>query len=143
MAGFSAANLDEARIQEFERFTELARSKGIALVGVTMPFVPGVARVMEQSPLYGAWRQFHSRQTQDWIRKQGVIYFDFTALDSFGGRPDEFADPFHPSEPAYVRMLLTMLANENFRALVPHLDAEALRDELKRASTLEAYGQEF
>jgi hypothetical protein len=139
----AAASLDDARIQEFERFTELARSKGIALVGVTMPFIPEVARAMEQSSHYGAWRQFHSQPIREWIRKQGVVYFDFTTLESFGGRPDEFADPFHPSEPAYIRMLLTMLANENFRALFPDLDAEALRGRLKRASALEAYGHEF
>ena len=139
----AGGRLDEQQLHEFERFTDLARQKKIALVGVTMPFLPGVTNAMEQSPLYGAWRQFLSPQTKDWIRKQGVLYFDFTRLESFGGRPDEFADPFHPSEPAYIRMLLKMLENDDFRALVPGLDADRLKNQLKQASRLTAFGNEY
>jgi len=135
--------LDDAPLRDFERFTDLARRKGIALVGVTMPFVPEVRAAMERSPLYGAWRQFESPETREWIRKQGVIYFDFGKLESFGGRPNEFADPFHPSEPAYIRMLLSMLADDKFRALFPNLDARELEERLKHATVLEAYGNEF
>ena len=104
-----ASRLEDASKLEFERFTDLARRKGVVLVGVTMPFVPEVRAAMERSPLYQAWRQFESDETREWIRKQGVIYFDFSKLESFSGRPDEFADPFHPSEPAYIRMLEPVL----------------------------------
>ena len=37
-------------------------------------------------------------------------FFNVANLESVGGRPQEFVDPFHPSESAYIRMLLTMLA---------------------------------
>jgi len=70
-----AARLDDAPLRDFERFTDLARRKGIALVAVTMPFVPEVRAAMERSPLYQAWRQFESPETKEWICKQGVIYF--------------------------------------------------------------------
>jgi hypothetical protein len=49
-----AAKLDDDLCHEFERFTALARQKGIALVGVTMPFVPQVTSAIAQSPLYQA-----------------------------------------------------------------------------------------
>lgn len=138
-----ASRLEESSRGEFERFADLARKKGIALVGVTTPFVPEVRAAMEQSPLYQAWRQFESDETKEWIRQQGVIYFDFSKLESFGGRPDEFADPFHPSEPAYIRMLISMLGNDRFRALFPNIDIGSLQERLKSATRLEAYGNEF
>ena len=58
-------------------------------------------------------------------------------------RPDQFADPFHPSEPAYIRMLLSMLANDKFRALFPDLDVRDLEKRLRHATVLDAYGNEF
>jgi len=138
-----AQRLDRSILRDFERFTELARQKGIALVGVTMPYIPKVRDAMERSPHYGAWRQFRSAETQEWIRNQGVLYFDFSRLESFGGRPDEFADPYHPSEPAYIRMLLSMLADERFRTLFPDLDAHGLEETLNHAGRLEAYRDPF
>ncbi len=138
-----ASRLEESSRLEFERFADLARRKGVALVGVTMPFMPEVRAAMQQSSLYQAWRQFESDETKEWIRKQGVIYFDFSKLESFGGRPDEFADPFHPSEPAYIRMLISMLHNDQFRALFPTIDIGGLEERLNRATRLESYGNEF
>lgn len=138
-----AEHLDGSILREFERFTELARQKGIALVGVTMPYIPKVREAMERSPHYGAWRQFQSAATKEWIRKQGVLHFDFSDLASFGGRPDEFADPYHPSEPAYIRMLLSMVADERFRTLFPDLKAHDLEETLKHAGRLDAYRDAF
>jgi hypothetical protein len=138
-----ASQLDDALLREFERFTDLARRKGIALVGVTTPFAPQVLAAIDESPLYQAWRQFDSSRTKEWIRSQGVIYFDFTRLEDFVGKADEFADPFHPSEPAYIRMLLTMLDDPKFRALFPRVDPGSLSERLKQATRLEAYRNEF
>jgi hypothetical protein len=138
-----ASHLDESVKRHFERFAELARRKGIALVGVTMPFAPEVRAAMEQSSRYEAWRQFESDETREWIRGQGVIYFDFGKLESFGGSPDEFVDPFHPSEPAYVRMLISMLADDKFRALFPNIDVGELKNRLTGATRLEAYSNAF
>ena len=138
-----AAHLDDDLRHEFERFTDLARRKGVALVGVTMPFAPPVLNAIEGSPLYQAWREFESPQTRQWIEGQGIIYFDFSRLESFAGHADEFADPFHPSEPAYLRMLLTMQREPAFRALFPKLDPSLLEARLKQATPLEVYRNEF
>ena len=138
-----AAHLDNNLLREFERFTDLARQKGIALVGVTMPFVPPVENAIEESQLYPAWKDFESEQTKAWIRKQGVIFFDFSRLQSFAGKADEFVDPFHPSEPAYLRMLLTMLTDVQFRKLFPEIDSDALKQRLAQATRLEAYRNDF
>ena len=42
--------IDQAQRDEFERFVKLAQSKGITLIGVTMPFAPKVVDVLNRSP---------------------------------------------------------------------------------------------
>jgi hypothetical protein len=138
-----ASRLEPALLRKFEQFTELARRKGIALVGVTMPFLPSALKAIERSPLYEGWRQFQSQQTKDWISSQGVVYFDFTKIEDFAGRADEFVDPYHPGETAYLRMLLTMLREPRFRALCPEMDSVALAERLKQASPFQVYRDEF
>jgi hypothetical protein len=64
-------------------------------------------------------------------------------MESFAGKADEFADPFHPSEPAYVRMLLAMLDDDRFRALFPDIDAKSLKERLAQATRFEAYRNDF
>jgi hypothetical protein len=135
--------IDQEQRREFERFVDLARKKGVVLVGITAPFAPALVEALDRSPQHEIWRDFQKPEFSDWIRRQGVIYFNFTHLESFGGKADEFADPFHPSEPADIRMLLTMLREPAFRALFPKLDPLSLEARLKQASRFEAYRNEF
>jgi hypothetical protein len=135
--------IDQEQRREFERFVDLARKKGVALVGITEPFVPALVEALDRSPQHEIWREFQKPEFADWVRRQGVIYFNFTRLESFGGKADEFADPFHPSEPADLRMLLTMQREPAFRALFPKLDPSLLEARLKQASPLEVYRNEF
>ena len=130
-------------IQEFERFTQMARQRNIALIAVTPPFSPAILRALQQSPYHEAFRQFQSPQTAQWLKRLGVTYFDFADLRSIGGRAEEFVDPYHPSEPAYVRMLLTMMDNPSFAAPFPSLDQDDLRASLAQASRLEVYRNKF
>lgn len=62
---------------------------------------------------------------------------------SFGGTGDEFVDPFHPSEPAYIRMLLTMLRNPEFRSVFPKMNADELANRLRGSSRFESFRNEF
>lgn len=135
--------IDEGQRREFERFVELARKKGIALIGITSPFAPALVQALDRSPRHEIWREFQRPEFADWIKQQGVIYFNFTRLESFGGKVDEFADPFHPSEPAQLRMLLTMLRAPAIQALFPNLDPVLLEGRLKQATSFEVYRNEF
>src|SRR5262249_647627 len=69
--------------QEFEHFVALAKAKGITLVGVTTPFAPEIVRAMDESPKHEIWREFTSAETREWFRRLGIIYFDFSRLESF------------------------------------------------------------
>lgn len=73
----------------------------------------------------------------------GIHYFNVTDLSSFDGRDDEFVDAFHPSEPACIRMLITMLRDPAVRALLPGVDAAALGRLLASATSLEAVRNQF
>ena len=138
-----AEKMDPANKLELERFSALARSEGIALVAVTMPYSPELMSALDRSTKHEMWRQFQSDETVKWIRQQGVLYFDFSRLSSFGGRAVEFVDPFHASEPAYLRMLLTMLQDPAFKTLVPDIDEADLRIRLATATKYEVYRNEF
>ncbi len=108
-----------------------------------MPYDPAVVRALNESPGHGSWREFQDNAFGEWLRGLGVVYFNFTRLETFGGRPDEFVDPFHPSETAYLRMLLNMLSTPAFRHLLPELRPQPLMHRLRSASALEVFRNEF
>jgi hypothetical protein len=137
------AELDRPRMALFETFARRARERGITLVGVTMPFHPRVLSALEASGNYGNWREFRSERMAAWLRSLGVLHFDFTELASFGGNEFEFADPFHPSEPAYARMLLVMMRDARIRTLLPAIDSRAIERRLLHATPLELYRNDF
>jgi hypothetical protein len=138
-----APRLGERQREELERFTRLAKAKGISLIGVTMPFAPELVRAIDESEHHQAWKIFRSDETRKWFADLGILYFDFARLEDFGGKADEFIDPFHPSEPAYIRMLLTMLGNPKFRSLFPQMNADDLKIRLRESNRLEAFRNDF
>jgi hypothetical protein len=138
-----AAHLDQDRRRELERFAAAARQKGIKLVAITMPYTPRVKQALDRSSQHGIWREFQNDETARWIRQQGVIYFNFSDLESFGGKPDEFVDPFHPSETAYSRMLQVMLQNPDFAAILPGVSRESIEQRMDKATQFEVYFNEF
>ena len=141
---FQFANgLDESQVNDFRTFTAFCRRNGISLVGVTMPYLGEVVDVVEQSDRHGIWRQFQGPAFRKVLSEEGVIYFDFGRADTFGGNEEEFVDAFHPSEPAYVRMLLHMLKDKEFRALLPKLSETRLEQKLRNANRFEVFRDEF
>ena len=138
-----ADHLDVDQMRELERFARVARERGIRLLCITPPYTPEVVAALDQSPRHGNWRQFQSDATADWIRAQGILYFNFTRLSSFDGRSEEFVDPFHPSEPASVRMLLAMLRDPTVRQWLAGIDENDLRRHLASATRYEAYRNEY
>ncbi len=125
-----ADEMDVHLIEDFKTFVELCKRNGIALVGVTMPYSAALVDAVEKSDRHGIWRQFRGASFQKWLSEQGVIYFDFTRTTTFGGREQEFIDVLHPTEPAYVRILLAMLKDERFKVLLPRIDPARLEQKL-------------
>jgi len=139
---FSQA-LDAEQLHELKRFADLARKHSIALVAVTMPFPHAEIEAVENSQRHGNWKEFERQTFKDWIAGQGIIYFDFTHTESFNGNEGEFVDGFHPTETAYVRMLLSMLKDPRFKSLMPKVSEQMLVRRLQTATTHEVFRNEF
>ncbi len=139
----TADHMNADRRAEFERFVSAARARGIKMIAITMPFAPQIQEALDRSTRHGIQKEFQNRATADWIRRLGVTYFNFSDLDSFGGLPEEFVDPFHPSEKAYLRMLLTMLRDPDVSEFLSDLDRTELERRLADAKPYEVYQNEF
>ncbi len=135
--------LDRDRMKELERFAQVARSRGIRLIGVTLPYSPEIVNALDSSPRHGNWHEFQQPSTAAWLQRLNIRYFNFTRLESFGGQSDEFVDPFHVSEPACVRMLLKMLEDPVCHEWLTGIDVELLRKHLSDSTRLETYRNEF
>lgn len=132
-----------SKIDEFEKFVAYAKGKGITLVGITMPMMPEISAALNSSPSHGIWKEFQSREMEERLHRYGILYFNFTDIKSFGGKEYEFIDPIHPSEPAYIRMLLTMMEEPTFKALLSKVSVQHLREKLATGTALESFRNEF
>jgi hypothetical protein len=138
----NSPGMAKSKLDEFAAVASMAKSKGVSIIAVAMPYDPRIVAQLNASLEHGIWREYRGQGFKDWMEKQGVLYFDFTDIDSFAGRTDEFLDPMHPSEPAYVRMLLKMVEDERARRLLP-VDGQGLRERLAHSSPLEVFKNEF
>lgn len=138
-----ADRMSERELNDFRTFVAFCKRNGISLVGVTMPYSAEVVDAVEKSDRHGIWRQFRGADFQRWLSDQGVIYFDYARTKTFGGSEEEFVDGLHPSERAYVRILLAMLKDERFNSLLPRLDPERLAQALPKATRFEVFRNEF
>jgi hypothetical protein len=133
----------QTHLDELERFANLARARGIALVAITMPYLPMVTDALAHSSRHGILADFNSSQMAARLRRLGITHVNLTDLATFDGRADEFVDPFHPTETAVQRMLIAMLARGDVRALLPEVDPAALAGRLNGATRYEVYRHEF
>lgn len=138
--GYGADRLDPSLMRDLETFAETARRRGIKLIAVTPGIHPSIVKELRASPAHVSWRQFRSAETATWLRNLNILHFDFTDIASYGGHTDEFIDGFHPSEPAYFRMVQVMLSDTRFRAMFPSADSGAIASTLAKATRFEAIG---
>ena len=133
---FPAARLGEEVKAEMKRFVDYANRKGIRLIAITTPLAPDVVSALDNSQNHGAWREFNSPDFEDWLAGLGIKHFNFSRIESFAGRAAEFMDVFHADETAYDRMMLQMLRDPAFRALVPGADPSAIERHILASAQL-------
>jgi hypothetical protein len=136
-------HMAESGWSELTAFVRAAHAAGTVLIGIAMPFSPEVVEALNRSARHQHWHQFQAPATAERFRRLGITYFDFSDLAAFGGRPEEFVDPFHPSEPAYIRMWRVMLREPEVRRTLPGIDESALEWTLEHATRLEAFRNRF
>jgi hypothetical protein len=135
--------LSKERLRELEDFAAYAKANGITLIGITMPLYPTTLQSLGRSPRHNNWRYFNSDTMANWINKQGILYFNFSRIETFGGRAEEFVDAFHPSEPAYLRIFLTMMKDARMREIFKDISVSDIENRLVKATPLEAYYNDF
>ena len=113
--------------QPIVRMAEIARERGVRLVGVQLPFIrSGVAlldREQNAANGFGAWREFATEETRAWLRSLGGPLFDLARL-TMADEPSSFVDAYHLAEDGAARVMLHLLKNPDFRALFPRIDPD-------------------
>jgi hypothetical protein len=135
--------IDKDRMLDLEELANYAKSKDINLIGITPPYHPAMMKALHDSSNFEYWRVFGQTSFVSWIESLGIIYFDFSNIDSFFGNEIEFLDGFHASEPAHARMLLTMMKTQKVRDQLQEIDLKLIERRLAQASPLELYKNEF
>jgi hypothetical protein len=95
-------------VDELAAFLKICRARGIHVAAFLPPFAHEVyVRMMSLGERYRYLRELPSI-LMPVFAGQGHTFFDFSDLQSVGASDVETIDGFHPSERAYVRMLLAM-----------------------------------
>lgn len=128
---------DETRAME--EFVSLARSKGIALIGVQMPMFPAAVHQLEQNRDWGVLGDFRSQVAGGYFQRLGVPFFDFLTPSGHAEDYRYFCDAMHPGEPLCVEALLKMSSDPHVRSLLPALDIGALHRKLEEDQQLDQH----
>ncbi len=129
---FFGARMGETEMTRFAEFVDLAKSKGIALVGIQTPMFDPLNRAVETSGHYGILREFEDRVERGWLKKLGVLFFDFRTFKPYSNDYRYFIDVVHSTEPVFIAMVERMAADSEFSRLLPDISISRLRKLLKR-----------
>ncbi len=138
-----ADGFDADRIKDLETFIAYAQRNGITLIGITPPLHPQLLNALNHSTKHKAWKKFNTPAFAHWLGAQGVIYFNFSDIQSIGAHPDEFIDAFHITESGYSRMFLTMMKNPQVKAVFSKVFTAEISKKLSESYPLEVYKNEF
>jgi hypothetical protein len=119
------------KMERFEEFADLARSKGITLIGVQMPMFGPVVRAIEKDPKFGILQDFRAHAASGYFDRLGVIFFDYLDFPPYSDDYRYFTDSVHPTEAVYAAALLKMDEDPRVKALLPSLDVNALKSKLE------------
>lgn len=123
----------DEQIKGFERFVDFAKSKGIALIGIQVPYYKRILDGMNSDPRAGVWKEFRSEQRRLYFESKGMVFFDFSDMPEYRADPGHFIDSLHPDLLVIRTIVSTVMADERVRSLLPNVIAG--RIELGDAST--------
>ncbi|MGJ5205682.1 hydrolase [Bradyrhizobium sp. HKCCYLR20261] len=116
---------------------EMARTRGITLLGVQLPFIRAGIELLdrEQGGRYGfgAWREFATQDMRDWLRTLGIPLFDLGRLE-FEDETASFVDAYHLAERGAAKVMLHLLKDDEFRGMFANIDATEIERNLDTAA---------
>jgi hypothetical protein len=105
-----------------QRLSDLARDRGISLVGIQLPYIKEAVEYLDTNEGYhhysGVWREFESAETHDRFAKMGIEFFDL-ARTEIGNDKSNFIDAYHPAEKGMLKAMQELLKRPDFRAVFP------------------------
>jgi hypothetical protein len=108
-SNFDVRTLNPESVDQMRQFLELCRERRANVVVYLPPYQPrATARYLQESR-FASLRAQVLEQLAGWAKRYPVKFYDFTEVDSFGGRSDMFYDASHPREDACRMMLDLML----------------------------------
>jgi hypothetical protein len=107
------------QIAKFEQFVGFAKSRGIALIGIQVPYYARILNGLNKDPRAGLWQEFRSEQRRRYFERSGVIFFDFADVPAYRDQPGYFIDSIHPDSRVVGHIVPIVLADPRVRAVLP------------------------
>ena len=123
--------MSAAEMEDLKQFIDLARQKGIPMVAVQMPIYGPALRLLEKDPSYGIVNDFYDHEAQGYFERLGILFFDYLKMPPYSEDYRYFIDPVHPGWPLSVAVVEAMGSDARFHTLLPRMDLEALRRQLR------------
>lgn len=120
----------EENIKILERILNLAEKKGITTIGLMPPYPSLVYKELLRSdelfPVVAA-------KVSDVFKSKQVPLFDFSSIQTFGGKDTEFVDGIHGTDLMYLKMMMYLqdskvLEGYTNEALLENLEKKAQKD---------------
>jgi hypothetical protein len=131
-----APSMSERQKAPIVRIADLARQRGIKLIGIQLPFIRSGVDYIDQDQSYrwqsGVWREFESDQTRDWLKGLGITFFDL-ARSTIDDDKRNFVDAYHTSRLGALRVTQQLLTFPEFRADFPDIDPAELARQIEQS----------
>ncbi|WP_315721131.1 MULTISPECIES: hydrolase [unclassified Bradyrhizobium] len=128
-----AAGLSSSLKQPIAQLAEMARSRGVKLMGIQLPFIRAGIDLLDREQYgprgFGAWREFATAQTRDWLRQLGIPLFDLARLP-MKDENSSFVDAYHLADTGAAEVMLHLLSDPDFRDAFPNIDPARIAGDL-------------
>ena len=118
--------MSERQMAAIGRIAEMAKQRGITLVGVQLPFIRAGIDYLDHNESYrdyaGVWREFESDRNRNRLETLGIRFFDL-ARSPINDDKANFVDSYHVSELGALRVIQRLLDLPGFRAIFPDIDS--------------------
>ena len=111
------------QVAKFDRFAALAKSKGIVLIGVQLPFYEKILNGLNGNPQAGIWREFASPERQQHMAAAGVLFFDFADMPEYRDKPEFFSNSLDPNGRLVGQVMQRVTADPRVQAVLPKAGA--------------------
>ncbi|NPV23004.1 hydrolase [Bradyrhizobium aeschynomenes] len=128
-----AAGLSSSLKQPIAQLAEMARSRDVKLMGIQLPFIRAGIDLLDREQYgprgFGAWREFATAQTRDWLRQLGIPLFDLARLP-MKDENSSFVDAYHLADTGAAEVMLHLLSDPDFRDAFPNIDPARIAGDL-------------